>query len=165
MKRLFLALRAKIYDYEKLKEDFSKIVKGRWVEDENLHLTFCYFGDAFSIDELLTSLPPVIEKTEPLILTSLDYFKHNNILYAKTQSKSLETLQSSICDMFALKDAKTFIPHVTLMRIKKVYDKESFKEKILHYKDKKIGILDTTLQLMQSYPHKDGVKYESIKQF
>ena len=165
MKPFFLALRAKIYDYQELKDDFFKILKGRWVRDENLHLTLCYFGDSYSIDELLTTLPKTINLTESLELTSLDYFKHNNVLYAKTQSTELEALRSSICNMFALKDTKTFTPHVTLMRVKEVYNQDGFEQKILNYNDKKIGIVDTALHLMQSHPHKDGVKYESVKKF
>ena len=86
MNRLFLALQAKLNDYNSLQSDFRGAIKGRWVADKNLHMTICFFGDTYSIDELLKRLPALVEEIEPLTIDSLGYFEHNNILYAKVRS-------------------------------------------------------------------------------
>jgi len=90
MKRIFLALKAQIDDYDKLQSDFSGLIKGRWVTQKNLHVTICFLGDTYSVDELLKMMPPLTEVVEGIELKSLGYFKHNDILYAKTKSKKLD---------------------------------------------------------------------------
>lgn len=165
MNPLFLALKAKLNNYDTLKSDFSDSIKGRWTAEENLHLTICYFGNIYTLDELLEKLPSTIKKIEPLTLTSLDYFSHNKILYAKPNGYSLDMLHSSICAPFSLKSAAGFIPHVTLMRIKKIENDKAFKEMLNRYKNKNIGNIETTLELMQSRQSADGSRYNSIKKF
>ena len=165
MNRLFLAFRAQLHDYSSLQSDFLGSTKGRWVADKNLHLTICYFGDSYSVDELLERLPFVVRKIESLSLISLGYFEHNNILYAKVKSKKLEELQESICSSLSVPNTKVFIPHVTLMRIKDIHNKKAFKQMLKNYKDKTIGKLDTTLELINSHLSPDGARYESIKRF
>ena len=165
MNRLFLALKAQLHDYNTLQSDFQGVIKGRWVAGENLHMTICYFGDIYSIDELLEQLPLVVEEVESLSLASLGYFEHNNILYAKVKSKRLETLQVSISSSFSLPNTKLFIPHVTLMRIKDIHNNKAFKQMLKNYKDKTIGTVDTTLELINSHIYSDGARYECIMRF
>lgn len=162
---LFLALRAHINDYSSLKSDFQELIKGRWTSEDNLHATICYFGNAFSVKELIEKLPPVFDKLEPLSLTSLEYFSHNNILYAKPKGYELDALHSSICNLFSLEQTKSFTPHVTLVRMKKVNDKEAFKEMLKSYEKIELGTTSTTVELMQSHFHPEGVKYETVKKF
>ena len=165
MNRLFLALKAKLNDYNSLQSDFRGAIKGRWIADENLHMTICFFGDTYSIDELLKRLPALVEEIEPLTIDSLGYFEHNNILYAKVKSKELEMLQASICSSLSLQNTKLFIPHVTLIRIKEIKNKKAFKQKLKNYKDQTIGSIDTTLELISSHLYSDGAKYELLKRF
>ena len=165
MNRLFLALKAQLHDYNAIQSDFLGSIKGRWVTNENLHMTICYFGDTYSVDELLEKLPRLVEEIEPLSLKSLGYFEHNNILYAKVKSRNLERLQESICSSFSLPKRKLFIPHITLVRIKDIHNKKAFKEMQKNYKDKKLGRVDTKLELIQSHLSPNGARYESIKRF
>ena len=165
MNRLFLALKAQLYDYDKVQSDFLGSIKGRWVTDENLHLTICYFGDSYSRDELLENLPSLIEKIEPLPIISLGYFEHNSILYAKVKSKALEALQSSINSSFPLLDAKLFIPHITLVRIKDIKNTKAFKQMLKNYKSRILGKLDTNIELINSHLGTDGPRYETVKSF
>lgn len=165
MNRLFLALKAQLYDYDKVQSDFLGSIKGRWVADVNLHLTICYFGDSYSKDELLKSLPSLIEKIEPLPIISLGYFEQKSILYAKVKSKALEVFQSSINSSFPLLDAKLFIPHVTLVRIKDIKKTYVFKQMLKNYKSRKLGILDTNIELINSHLGTDGARYETLKSF
>ncbi len=166
MKRIFLALKAHIDNYDQLQSDFENILQGRWVSDENLHITVCFFGNSYSIDEIVQKMPPLTENIGELELSSLGYFERNNILYAKAKSHKLETLHSYLRDIFSLGSEKIFIPHVTLMRIKKVKDQEAFKYMLKEYKHKKIGRVEKNFELMQSYiEHPGGSKYESIRKY
>lgn len=165
MNRLFLALKAQLNDYGSLQSDFLSSTDGRWVADENLHITLCYFGDNYSVDELLRTLPQVVEKLEPLTLTSLGYFENNHILYAKVKSKELEKLHDSICTLFSLPNKELFIPHVTLIRIKDFHNKKAFRQMLKKYKGQKLGRTDTTFELINSHLSPDGARYESIKRF
>jgi len=162
MNRLFLALKVHLDNYETIKSDFSNILTGKWTPEENLHITICYFGDTYSVEELLSRLPLLIESIPPLKLESLDYFTHNKILYAKTTSKELQRIHLNICKSLKLEQTKLFIPHVTLMRVKKINDTKKFQQLMLTYKGKYLGNVDTSFQLMQSHLHPDGAKYECI---
>lgn len=165
MNPMFLALRAELNDYDKLKSDFKNIIEGRWTSGDNLHATICYFGNTYTVEELLEKLPSAFEKLEPLTLDSLEYFSHNNILYAKPRGYTLDALHSSICDLFSLEQTKAFTPHVTLMRMKKINDKRAFAELLKSYKNREIGTTGITVELMQSNFYPSGVKYETIKKF
>ncbi|MDT8339365.1 MAG: 2'-5' RNA ligase family protein [Sulfurimonas sp.] len=162
---MFLALRAHLGDYDKLKHDFKEIIEGRWTSEENLHATIYYFGNTYTVEELLEKLPPTFEKVEPLELTSLSYFSHNNILFARPEGYKLDMLHSSLCTQFSLKEATHFVPHITLMRMKKINDKEAFKELLERYENIKIGATETAVELLQSHFYPDGVKYVTVKKF
>lgn len=166
MKRIFLALKAKIDDYDRLQSNFEEVIKGRWVPEENLHVTVCYFGDLYEVDYILQKMPLLNDKLREFKVSSLGYFKHNNILYAKAKSQELETLQSSICRLYSLPTTKPFIVHVTLMRIKEIQDKDTFSKLLEEYKDKTLGIVNPRFELMQSrIQHPGGAKYESIRKY
>lgn len=166
MKRIFLALKAQIDEYDKLQSDFEGLIKGRWVPEKNLHVTVCFFGDAYEVEEILEKMPPLTKKIEQLELNSLGYFEHNNILYTKAKSQKLEMLQSSISNVFSLPNSKPFIPHVTLMRIKDIIDKKAFKQMLNNYESKSIGVVESRFELMQSHIlHPGGARYESIRKY
>lgn len=166
MKPLFLALKAKLNNYDKIQSDFSEVLKGRWVPEENLHITINYFGDQYSKDELLEKLPPLLSPVQPLQLSDLGYFKANKILYAKSEMGGLDSISSSIAQALSLKQTKEFIPHVTLMRIKSITDQKGFQKILEDYKDEELGSVATSLELMQStIHHPGGAVYKTIKSF
>lgn len=165
MQPFFLALRAELYNYEKIQTDFSGVVQGRWTPCENLHVTFNYFGDKFAVEELLEKLPPLITLLQPFELSSLGCFTSNKILFATGQNAQLALLSSLIDDAFSLGETKAFIPHVTLMRMKAVNDQTAF-EKILHtYDDKVLGKVESVLELMRSVKRGEETVYKTIKKF
>jgi len=43
--RLFIASPVIMDDYTSIKEDFKDIIEGKWVEEENVHLTWVFLGD------------------------------------------------------------------------------------------------------------------------
>ena len=75
-------------------------------------------------------------------------------------------LSDSISKEFSLKQTKEFVPHVTLMRIKNIRDKEYFKKILESYKNEDLGSVETTLHLMESeIRHPGGAVYTSLKSF
>lgn len=165
MEPLFLALKAHINDYEKIQDDFNDIIKGRWAPPSNLHMTINYFGNQYSLDELLRNIPPFLKPVESFKLCGLGYFESNKILYANSEVHTLDVISSSIADALSLKQ-KPFVAHVTLMRVKEIKDKDAFKKALENYKDIELGSTETTFELMQSHiRHPGGAIYESIKKF
>ena len=43
--RLFIASPIILDDYASIQEDFKDIIEGKWVEEENLHLTWVFLGE------------------------------------------------------------------------------------------------------------------------
>lgn len=165
MDRLFLAVPALLFDYEKIKRDFSDLLSGRWTPCDNLHVTLYHFGDRFESTALVDKLIPLVSQIEASDIIGLEYFARSNILYAKSANASLETLYTRITEEFGLSAKSAFIPHVTLMRIKKIESRELFEQKLRVYNKHVIGSLAPEVQLMQSHLYSDGARYELIKRF
>ncbi|MGB5965697.1 MAG: RNA 2',3'-cyclic phosphodiesterase [Sulfurimonadaceae bacterium] len=164
-KRLFLALPAIIDDYESIQNDFSDVISGRWTPPENLHLTLSFYGNQFDQDELVQQLSTLKFDVTPSIISGLGYFKRNRILYANVENPALASVYKTLNTLFDLPVTREFIPHMTLMRIKKIVDEDTFYDQLDIYKDREIGSLGSSLELMQSELHSDGAKYSLIKRF
>lgn len=164
-KRLFLALPAIIDDYETIQKEFSGVISGRWTPPENLHLTLSFYGSQFDQDELVQNLSALKLDVTPSIISGLGYFKRNKILYANVENPALASLHKTLNTFFDLPVTREFVPHMTLMRIKKIVDVDTFYDQLEIYKERKIGSLGSSLELMQSELHSDGAKYTLVKRF
>ena len=164
-KRLFLALPARIDDYKTIQDDFADIIGGRWVPSENLHLTLNFYGDQFEQDELLQRLSLMEVEITPSMISGLGYFEKRKILYAKIDNPALTALYKKLNTLFDLPGKNAFVPHVTLMRVKELVDKEKFHERLDIYKEREIGSLGSSLELIQSELYPDGAKYTLLKRF
>lgn len=165
MKRLFLAVPVTLFDYKDLQNDFENILKGRWVPEQNLHLTLQFFADRYEKDfliELISSLDLQAKTSE---LKGLSLLTRSNILYAQTQNDTSSTLHAQIQEALMLPAEEKFIPHVTLMRIKKVFDQELFEERLRSYETKTVGIIQDKIQLIQSIITPTGAEYTLVKEF
>ena len=166
MNRLFLALKAQLYDYDKIKSEFSQVIEGRWMKSENLHVTVAYFANKYSADELMQTLPYCLESIDEVMLDSVEYFNKNRILYAGFKSPELEVISSSIRQKYSLEESKKFVGHVTLMRVKKIKDEHGFRDLLNTYKNKNIGIVENRFELINSHiKHPGGAQYEILKRF
>lgn len=165
MERLFLSVPATVSEYDRIKETFSGIISGRWVPAEALHVTIYYFGDTFKRADLIKSLTPLVSEIASSDIIGVGYFTRNDILYAKTQNRSLEALFGHITKMMGLPVKGAFVPHVTLMRVRQVFDSSRLEKHLRRYDDKRIGRVMPHLQLMQSHLHPDGARYGLIKRF
>jgi 2'-5' RNA ligase len=165
MNRLFLAIPVTIFDYQSLQDDFKGLIQGKWIIPRNLHLTLNFFGNTFEKEFLLKALSTLELKAEPSELKGLNVLEHNQVLYAQTQNDSLFTLHNQIREALTLPSEQEFIPHVTLMRMKKINHPTLFEQKMRTYDDKVIGTVHPKIQLIQSHVTSTGAKYTLLKEF
>lgn len=165
MNRLFLAQPVTLFDYEAIKDDFKDVVTGRWVPVENLHLTLYFFADRFDKEFLIEKLSALRLQSESFEIKGLEFFGENKeILSAQIQSSTLQALHTQIQEALQL-PVEEFIPHITLMRIKKVPHKDLLETRVHLYDDNTIGILQSNLQLIQSHLTPQGARYTLLKEF
>ena len=165
MNRLFLAIPVTILDYQRLQDDFEGIIQGKWTIPQNLHLTLNFFGNVFEKEFLIKTLSTLELKAEPSDLKGLSLLTHNKILYAQTHNDSLFTLHTQIREALMLPCEQKFIPHVTLMRIKKINHPTLFEQKLRTYDKKIIGKVHPRIQLIQSQITATGAQYTVLKEF
>jgi len=165
MNRLFLAMPVTLFDYENLQYDFEGIIKGKWVIPQNLHLTLNFFGNAFEEAFLKQVLSTLELKADSCVLKGLGVLQHNQILYAQTYNDALLALHTQIREALTLPSEQEFIPHITLMRIKKINHPTLLKQKMRTYDDKIIGTVHPKIQLIQSHITSKGAQYTVLKEF
>ena len=162
--------------YRILKESFDKYVLGRWTPLENIHLTYKFIGDIKeedikSIYDTLKSKLNRDIKTE-IYLNGLGAFPNlykPRILYIKVKDKDnfLEDCNRFIEDKLSLlgypKSEKSFIPHITVMRIKK-YRKNKFIDTVKNFKNFSFGVqYSVKINIIESILLPTGAKYKILK--
>jgi len=160
--RLFIASKATIDEYTRIKERFERSIDGRWVEEKNLHLTWYFIGESETPDRYIRVIDtlPIPEKETPLSGLGIFERRKNHILYASIPRLSDEWKDT--LEKLQIYSNRKFTPHVTLCRIKKIYDKKMLYDSIRHYSGKRIGKIANGISLIESHLHKNGVEYETI---
>ena len=159
--RLFIASPVILDDYQSIKQDFEGIIEGKWVEEENLHLTWVFLGeceDAAPIKAKLSTITPVETEVD---VAELGYFgRPPRILFAKAESKLLydkaREFKAAGFDLYRFK------PHITLCRIKQIHDYKAYKEVLKSYREKPLGKIIPEISLYQSDLGRDGAHYTQI---
>ena len=164
MNRFFLAQPVTLLDYKGIQNDFDHIIQGRWVPTQNLHLTLQFFGPTFEKEFLIDRLSKLHLRAEISEIKGLECFKDNQILYAKTLNPSLNILHAQVEEALDLPHQE-FIPHISLMRIKKIHHEDLLHKRIHLYDQKVIGTLHPTIQLIESKLTPEGAIYTLIKEF
>jgi len=154
-----------LFDYQSLQDDFDKSLKGRWVKTQNLHLTLQFFGDAYAQEYLLERLSFLDLQAEASEIKGLCLLNNDQILYAQTHNPSLQMIHSQIKKILPMPLEQEFIPHITLMRIKKIIDRTRLDEKIKAYEEEVIGLLHPKIELIQSTLTPQGAQYTLVKRF
>lgn len=167
--RLFITSFAKVYEYKKFKKQVSRYIKGDWTKRKNIHLTFKFLGEVKNSKKIINALRGITyPRNKRIEFNSLEIFEgRTDILYCSTSfSKELYLLEKEICKRVAfLKfNTKDFIPHITLLRIKKI-KKTEFKDYLSTFKGKKIAYMKIKLVLVKSTLTKNGPIYKVIKEF
>lgn len=142
----------RIYDHvERLQDETRDFIRGKWIEPQNLHITFQFLGEISSDQaiDVMRNLQRVAEMFSPFRVQyrSLGVFpdrKRPRILWIGV-SKGGSTLKRIAAEISQLNrrvginpDTKPFHPHVTICRIKEV-DKKKLGNLMNRYKNSLFG--------------------------
>lgn len=156
--RLFIASPVILDDYASIQEDFRNIIEGKWVEEQNLHLTWIFLGDVEDEKPIIEKL----KKTSPLErnirIKELGYFgRPPRVFFSKSEEKDLYLKAKEFRD--AGFDLYRFKPHITLCRIKTIHNYKAYKEKLKTYREKTLGLILPEISLYESTLTKKGADY------
>ena len=160
--RLFIASPVILYDYTALQNNFSDVMVGRWVVEEQLHLTWIFLGEQESVEPWRMRLCRITPLECPVLLKGVGNFGHPpRIFHANTREKRLYHKAAQMRN--AGFDFYRFSPHVTLCRIKKITDWRGYKKLLEKYREKVIGEVKEEITLYESDLCSDGAVYKKIK--
>ncbi len=156
--RLFIASPVKLDDYASIQEDFKDIIEGKWVKEENLHLTWVFLGDMKNEKPITKKLKKISLLDSEVSIEEMGYFgRPPRVLFAKTEEKLLynkaREFKESGFDLYRFK------PHITLCRIKTIHDYKAYKEKLKEYREKKLGLILPEINLYESTLTSEGAEY------
>jgi len=159
--RLFIASPVKLDDYASIQEDFNDVIEGKWVAEENLHLTWIFLGNRGDKRPIIEKMQRIPALESEVAIAGLGYFgRPPRIFFSKAASKPLYAkageLKSAGFDLYRFK------PHITLCRIKKITDYRSYKELIQSYRERVLGVVKPEIILYQSTLSEKGPQYESV---
>lgn len=169
------SLKDKITEAQRILEEADAQVK--FVEPENLHFTLKFFGqiDNKMIEELSRIIKEKIVVFKPfkLKIEGVGVFPNKNYmrviwLGAKNPERFSE-IQKSLDKEFkrlGFKKEKSYIPHLTIARVKGGKNKDRLLEKIEELENIRIGEMQIKeLKLKKSELKPEGPTYTTIKKF
>ncbi len=176
MPRCFIGIKVIWPGYEKFKYELIKkeLIFGKWVENSNLHLTLKFLGE-ISI-ETLEHLKDALEKHNlkkfKVKFHSLGCFpncQNPRVLFIKVEGNffPIKSFIEETCFNFNFeKDNKEFIPHLTLVRIKKLRRKNLFLKLINEYQNKEFFSMEVKeFQFFESKLTSYGPIYKILKSY
>jgi len=147
--RLFIASPIKLDDYTSIQKDFKDIIEGKWVEEENLHLTWVFLGDVKNVKPVIDKLKNISPLESEVGIEKMGYFgRPPRVLFAKAEEKLLYNKAKEFKE--AEFDLYRFKPHITLCRIKTIHDYKAYKEKLKTYREKSLGFILPEINLYKS---------------
>ena len=156
--RLFIASPIILDDYASIKEDFKDIIEGKWVEEENLHLTWIFLGDVKDEKTIIDKLKAISPLESKVSIKELGYFgRPPRVFFAKAEKKDLYDKAREFKN--AGFDLYRFKPHITLCRIKAIHDYKAYKEKLKTYREKALGLILPEISLYESTLTEKGAEY------
>jgi len=182
MKRIFAAI--KIIPCENFLQIYYRLKnamkndKIKWVPEANIHITLKFFGE--------TNEKTIYNICEVLDDVSSDFLAFN-IIFSKVgifgssynprviwfgiePNKTLLSIEKELNNKLEqigiINDRQNFVPHLTIARIKSIWDKKSFQRKIDEYKNIEIQNFHADkIILFESILKAKGPKYEIIESF
>jgi len=147
--RLFIASPVILDDYASIKADFDGIIEGKWVEEENLHLTWVFLGEVDDPGPVMEKLRTIAPLETTVTMAELGYFgRPPRVFFAKAESKLLYDKAREFKE--AGFDLYRFKPHITLCRIKQIYNYKTYKEMLKSYREKRVGVVLPKIHLYKS---------------
>lgn len=158
--RLFIASPIILDDYASIQEDFKDIIEGKWVEEENLHLTWVFLGEVKDDEPIIDKLKEISPLERNIAIKELGYFgRPPKVFFAKSQEKELYAKAKEFRN--AGFDLYRFKPHITLCRITTIHDYKAYKEKLKIYREKTLGLILSEIHLYESTLTSKGAEYVS----
>ncbi|WP_041672635.1 RNA 2',3'-cyclic phosphodiesterase [Sulfurovum sp. NBC37-1] len=159
--RLFIASPVRLENYSKIRDDFKDIMEGKWVEEENLHLTWVFLGNVPDERPVIKKMQKVSVPEREVTIAELGYFgRPPRVFFAKAEDRGLyataRTFKKAGFDLYRFK------PHVTLCRIKEIYDYKRYKEVLKSYREKDLGHILPQITLYKSELSDKGPEYTSF---
>jgi len=159
--RLFIASPVKFDDYASIQEDFKDIIEGKWVKEENLHLTWVFLGDVKDEKPIIDKLQNISPLENEVGIEEMGYFgRPPRVLFTKTEEKPLYNKAREFKETGF--DLYRFKPHITLCRIKTIHDYKAYKEKLKGYREKALGLILPEINLYQSVLSPKGAVYTKL---
>jgi 2'-5' RNA ligase len=159
--RLFIASPIKLDNYASIQEDFKDIIEGKWVEEENLHLTWVFLGDVKDEKPIIDMLKNISPLESEVGIEEMGYFgRPPRVLFAKTEEKLLYNKAKEFKE--AGFDLYRFKPHITLCRIKAIHDYKVYKETLKSYREKHLGTILSEIHLYKSILTPKGAVYTKL---
>jgi len=156
--RLFIASPVILDDYASIKEDFKDIIEGKWVEEQNLHLTWVFLGDMEDERAVIEKLKEISPLERNIGIKELGYFgRPPRVFFSK--SEEIELYDKAKEFRNAGFDLYRFKPHMTLCRIKAIHDYKAYKEKLKSYREKELGLILPKIHLYESTLTSKGAEY------
>ena len=147
--RLFIASPVILDDYESIKADFDGIIEGKWVDEENLHLTWVFLGDVKNEKPVIDKLKKISPLRSETTIEKMGYFgRPPRVFFAKAESKILYDKAREFKE--ASFNLYRFKPHITLCRIKQIYNYKTYKEMLKSYREKRVGVVLPNIHLYKS---------------
>ena len=150
-----------------LKKIDDNIAEVKFVNKNKMHITLVFFENINKndIEKIKSSLEKTSSVIKPfnILFEKLSYFTNKfndiNVLFVKANCKELDEYVKHLRDNINIKyDKKDFKSHLTLARVKKVYDNEKLKEIINNISFEKSSFLVNSITLYES----DFVNYREI---
>ena len=156
--RLFISSPVIMDDYTSIKEDFKDIIEGKWVEEENVHLTWVFLGDVKKVTPVIDTLKEISPLEHRISMKELGYFgRPPKIFFARSEEKVLYDKAREFRDSGF--DLYRFKPHITLCRIKTIHDYKAYKEKLKTYRERSLGVILPEIHLYESTLSSEGAEY------
>ncbi|MBD3789295.1 MAG: RNA 2',3'-cyclic phosphodiesterase [Campylobacterales bacterium] len=157
--RLFIASPIILDDYAAIQKDFEGIIEGKWVEEENLHLTWVFLGNIMDETPVIEKMQNITHLSEEVAIAELGYFgRPPKVFFAKAQAKMLydkaREFKAAGFNLYRFK------PHITLCRIKAIHDYKAYKETLKTYRDKTLGKIRPQISLYESSLSEKGPLYK-----
>jgi RNA 2',3'-cyclic 3'-phosphodiesterase len=162
-----LGIGKKIFD--RLKNvNFLKFLQGKNVNFENYHFTLRFFGELKEreVEEIVGKLKGISFKSFICKLNKLGVFdsKFNGVIWVGTSSEKLDGLAEEVFREVG-REKRHFRAHSTVLRFKKILEKEKLFEKLGEVNFDDLDFLVDKFYLMKSELLPSGSKYHVVESF
>ena len=152
---------------EQIKKD--KLFRGKLTENSNLHLTLKFLGeiDSDKVNEVRKKLNEINFDEINVSFGEIGVFSKQDIKIIWIKLDGADRLQKEIDnklkDLFSAE--KRFMSHITLFRVKEIYNKKEFFKHLEKIENDKTTFLINNFYLMQSKIDKTGSVYSEIEKY